>query len=74
MGGRTPANPDNLKETIRPNLRIAYSPVNHFSASPQRPESPIVAVKAFLTRGPKKLTTEGRYPSREEIHERAVLR
>ena len=32
------------------------------------------AMKAFLTRGPKKLKTEGHYPRREEIHERALLR
>jgi len=43
LGGEQPKSPDNLKEAIMCNLRIAPNPVNHFSPSPQRPQSPIVA-------------------------------
>jgi plasmid stability protein len=32
------------------------------------------AMKAFLARRPRELKTQGRYPSRDELHERAVLR
>ena len=32
------------------------------------------ARKAFLARGPKTLKKQGEYPSREEIHERGMLR
>jgi len=32
------------------------------------------AMKAFLARPPKELKIQGRYPSREEIHERALFR
>jgi hypothetical protein len=32
------------------------------------------SMEAFLRRKPKKLKKKGRYPSREEIHERDVLR